>query len=338
MPQMTLPNGPDTFPQVPRRGRLAPSPTGELHLGHARTFLLAYWHAKSRGGHVILRIEDVDAERASRVHVDQLLRDLEWLGLEWEGTPRLQSDGVPRLRAAAFDLLAQGLAYPCVCSRGDLRLAARAQGSVEEASGAPHGEGGEFRYPGTCRDRYQSIEEAEAKAGRSAGLRLKSQHGRVAFLDLLHGQREEEVEHNPGDFLILRRDKTPAYHLAVVLDDAVDGVAEVVRGDDLLASTGRQVFLAQKLQLPLVSHAHVPLVQDAQGQRLAKRDHARSLRELRAQGVPPAAIVAWAAVSANQLHPDVRTLRASELISDFDLLRVGTASTRVSDRAFAPER
>jgi glutamyl-tRNA synthetase len=209
---------------------------------------------------------------------------------------------------------------------------------VEEASGAPHGGTGEFRYPGTCRDRFQSIEEAEAKAGRSAGLRLRSQHGRVAFVDLLHGQLEEDVEKTPGDFLILRRDKTPAYHLAVVLDDAADGVAEVVRGDDLLASTGRQVLLAEKLHLPPVNHAHVPLVQDAHGQRLAKRDHARALRELRAQGVPPTAIVAWAAVSANQVEPGLRALRASELIGDFDLRRVGTASTLVPERAFGQER
>lgn len=325
-------------PQVPHRGRLAPSPTGELHLGHARTFLLAYWHAKSQGGHVILRIEDVDAERASQKHVDQLLLDLEWLGLEWEGAPRLQSEGTPRLRAAALDLFARGLAYPCVCSRGDLRMAARAQGSVEEVSGAPHELDAEFRYPGTCRDRFESIEEAEAKAGRPAGLRLRSQHARVAFSDLLHGRMEDDVEHGPGDFLILRRDKTPAYHLAVVLDDAADGVAEVVRGEDLLGSTGRQVLLAEKLERPAVVYAHVPLVRDAHGQRLAKRDHARSLRQLRLQGVSPGALVAWAAISANQLPADVRELRTQDLIGHFDLRKVGTTGTLVQDDAFAAPR
>lgn len=304
--------------QVPHRGRLAPSPTGALHLGHARTFLLAYWHAKSQGGDVVLRIEDVDAERASPAHIDQLLRDLEWLGLEWTGQPRLQSTRIEQLRSAAHDLLARGLAYPCVCSRGDLRAIALAQGAAEEVPGAPHVSAREFRYPGTCRDRWTTIESAEAESGRPAGLRLRTEGRTVAFHDLLFGARQEDVGAHPGDFLILRRDKTPAYHLAVVVDDAEDGVADVVRGDDLLESTARQVLLGQLLGVPPVNYAHVPLVVDAQGKRLAKRDQARSLMELRERGVPAQAIVAWAARGAGQLVPPREGGLAPDFIATFD--------------------
>lgn len=318
-------------PRVAHRGRLAPSPTGELHLGHARTFLLAYWHAKSRGGDVILRIEDVDAERASQAHVDQILRDLEWLGIEWTGTPRLQSDRLDQLRAAALDLMSRGLAYPCVCGRGDLRAAALAQGSAEEAAGAPQHAGREFRYPGTCRDRFASIDAAEAQTGRIAGLRLRTQGHVVSFADLLHGSRSEDVEHYPGDFLVLRRDKTPAYHLAVVVDDAEDGVAEVVRGDDLLESTARQVLLGQLLGVEPVSYAHVPLVVDARGKRLAKRDRARSLLELRKRGVSAQAIVTWAARSAGHAAPEGGFACAADFIGEFDLGRVPAGTTSAPD-------
>lgn len=314
--------------QVPLRGRLAPSPTGELHLGHARTFLLAYWHAKSRGGHVVLRIEDVDAERASQRHVDQLLRDLEWLGLEWEGPPRLQSDRIDELRSTARELAARGLAYPCVCSRGDLRALALAQGSTEESVGAPQGARAEFRYPGTCLDRWDSIEEAEASTGRPAGLRLRTRGARVVFDDLLHGTRHEDIEQHPGDFLILRRDKTPSYHLAVVVDDAADGVAEVVRGEDLLESTARQVFLAGLLGAPSLAYAHVPLVLDARGQRLAKRDQARSLSQLRAAGVDARSIVAWAAATSGQT---TQGSSAQDCIAEFDLRRTPAGGTTTTD-------
>jgi len=280
---------------------------------------------------VVLRIEDVDAERASQEHVGQLLSDLEWLGLEWEGSPRLQSDRVERLRAAALDLFARGLAYPCVCSRGDLRTAALAQGQDEEGAGAPQGRAAEFRYPGTCRDRFASIAEAEAKTGRPAGLRLRTEGRVVDYRDLIHGPRQEDVGKEPGDFLILRRDKTPAYHLAVVVDDAEDGVADVLRGEDLLDSTARQVLLGRLLDRPSVSYVHVPLVEDAHGRRLAKRDQARSLAELRERGVRAASIVAWAAASTGQVDPGVRQLEAREVIAGFDLARLPRDATKVDE-------
>ncbi|MEO6602365.1 MAG: glutamate--tRNA ligase family protein, partial [Polyangiaceae bacterium] len=142
-------------------GRLAPSPTGLLHLGHARTFLLAFWQVRSRGGQLLMRLEDLDGPRAEQRFADAALTDLEWLGLDWDGTPLLQSSGLPRLNQTVSALLEAGKAYPCVCSRTDIR----------GAQSAPHGNSVESRYPGTCRGLYKSFAEAEQKSGRPAGAR-----------------------------------------------------------------------------------------------------------------------------------------------------------------------
>lgn len=304
---------------VPPVGRLAPSPTGELHLGHARTFLIAYWSVRARSGTLVLRLEDLDVERARPEYADAARRDLEWLGLDWD-RERLQSHGLERIVHAAFRLADTGLAYPCVCSRGDVRRAAS----------APHGR--EPRYPGTCARRFQGLAEAERATGKSAGLRFRSPDLEVGFVDEVSGERRENLSRVSGDFLILRRDKHPAYHLAVVVDDAVDGVTEVVRGDDLLDSTPKHLALGQALGLSAPRYHHVPLVTDASGERLAKRAPRLALSELRARGVDPRRIVSWAARSAGiAVHG---AARPDELSAQFAFSRLPRHAVAVRDEEF----
>jgi glutamyl-tRNA synthetase len=282
-------------------GRLAPSPTGLLHLGHARTFLVAWWRARSVGGAILMRLEDLDGPRCKPELGDAALRDLEWLGLDWDGPAYVQSSGMERIAAAAARLEQRGLAYACVCSRGD----------VQRAQSAPQQGVQEPRYPGTCRGRYPSMAAALAQTGKAPGLRLVVQSGRIGVQDALLGSHDFDVEAEVGDFLIAKRDGLPAYQLAVVVDDAAQGVQEVVRGDDLLPSAARQQLLQDALGLPHVRYFHLPLVVDASGRRLAKREDDLSLAELRAGGTDPRAIVAWVARSAGMTcdaRPEAREL------------------------------
>jgi glutamyl-tRNA synthetase len=291
-------------------GRLAPSPTGFLHLGHARSFLLAWWHARARGGRVLLRIEDLDVGRVKPGMTEACLRDLEWLGLDWDGRVELQSRDTRAIEAALADLVARGFAYACICSRRDLGL----------ALSAPHAVEGEARYPGTCRGRFASPADAERATGRPAGIRFRVPPGVVALEDGFAGPFAHDVEAECGDFLIARRDGAFAYQLAVVVDDARMGVTEVVRGEDLLASTARQWLLQQALGLSHPAWFHVPLVVDERGERLAKRRGSATLAELRAAGVDPRAIVAWVARTAGLERAE--PAHPSELVTSFDLSRV----------------
>jgi glutamyl-tRNA synthetase len=299
-------------------GRLAPSPTGPLHLGHARTFLLAWWHLRSRGGVVLLRMEDLDGPRCRPEWVDAALRDLEWLGCDWDGAWTLQSNGIERLRAAVDELILRGLTYPCTCSRADVRaaLSAPQQGPLET------------RYPGTCLGRYESLAQAEQVSGRSAALRFRVPPGKVEVKDGFCGSASFDVQEEVGDFVVARRDHTPAYQLAVVVDDAAQGVTEVHRGEDLLSSTARQRHLRCALGLPEPVFFHLPLVVDAGGRRLAKRCDDVSLAELRERGTDPRAIVAWVARSA-ALDVPARVC-AAEVTQHFCLERVPHAPVRVA--------
>jgi len=310
----------------PVTGRLAPSPTGLLHLGHARSFLLAWWHARSRGGRVLLRLEDLDGPRVRPGMTDAALRDLEWLGLDWDGTPLLQSRGRERFAAAVAQLGAAGLTYPCTCTRGDLRAAMSAPQQGEQ----------EPRYPGTCRGRFATLEAAAAATGREPGLRLRVPAGPIALVDGFVGPFCHDVAAEVGDFLICRRDGTPAYQLAVVVDDAASGVTEVVRGDDLLPSTPRQWLLQRALGLPSPAWFHVPLVVDATGRRLAKRADDLGLATLRAGGTDPRAIVAWAARSAGipGLEPGDR-VTAADCVARFDMASVPRAPVRLDPATVA---
>jgi glutamyl-tRNA synthetase len=304
-------------------GRLAPSPTGLLHLGHARTFLIAWWYTRSRGGRVLLRNEDLDGQRVSQRFADAALTDLEWLGLDWDGEPSVQSRHPERFATALESLLERGAAYACVCSRGDLAT----------AQSAPHAGDREPRYPGTCRHRFASVRDAELASGRRAGVRLVIPEGPVTIRDELAGELTIDVQAEVGDFLIARRGGAPAYQLAVVVDDAAEGVTEVVRGADLLPSTVRQWHVQRALGLAHPSWAHIPLVTDAHGRRLAKHADDLSLAELRARGADPRRIVRWVADNSGFAPRDLAT--ATELTPLFRLERVPARELAVDPAAIA---
>jgi len=291
-------------------GRLAPSPTGLLHLGHARTFLVAWWRARNLGGRLLMRLEDLDGPRAKPEFADAALRDLAWLGLDWDGPDYLQSTGLAEISAAAARLEEQGLAYACVCSRGDVR----------SLQSAPQQGDSEPRYPGTCRGKFASVALAEQESGKPAGLRLSVGNASVSIKDELLGERSFDVQAEVGDFLIAKRDRAPAYQLAVVVDDARQGVTEVVRGEDLFPSAARQRLLQQALGLPSVRYVHVPLVLDESGRRLAKREDDLSLQALREGGTDPRAIVAWAAKSCGIASAERITARVA--LIDFALAKL----------------
>lgn len=302
---------------TPPVGRLAPSPTGLLHLGHARTFLLAWWSIRSRGGRIVMRMEDLDGPRVRSGMVERALRDLEWLGLDWDGPVELQSAGMEALVAAVDELGRRGLTYACVCSRADVRA----------AQSAPQRGDAELRYPGTCRARFASLERAELESGRDAALRFRVPEGAVELRDAFAPPASFDVAREVGDFPVARRDKTPAYQLAVVVDDARQGVTEVLRGDDLLPSSARQWHLQRALALPHPTWVHVPLVEDAEGRRLAKRADDLGLQTLREGGTDPRAIVAWAARSAGMDVPE--RVSAAEAARAFSLERLPRAPLRL---------
>ncbi len=290
-------------------GRLAPSPTGSLHLGNARTFLLAWLSVRSRGGTLLLRIEDIDGPRVKAETVAQAIEDLRWLGLDWDGEPVLQSERLEHYATVARQLCERGLAYPCTCTRRE----------VEEAASAPHESGDDGPvYPGTCRFRYRDLEAAQAATGRDAALRFRVDVDAVPFADRFARAQPGRVA---GDFVIQKRDGGPAYQLAVVVDDAAMGVTEVLRADDLLPSTPRQLLLYQALGLVPPTFVHVPLVVGGDGKRLAKRHGDTSLRSLRGRGVTTAAVVGWLAAACG-LRPAGARCRADELLRDFDLQRL----------------
>lgn len=239
-------------------GRYAPSPTGRLHLGNLRTAVIAWAHARAHGGKFLIRIEDIDRQRSKPEHEAQQLKDLEAIGIDWDGTPVRQSERTELYEEAVAKLSAQGLTYPCYCTRREILA----------ASSAPHGAPG--AYPGTCRNR------AEAVPGREPSTRLKSQVEAWEAVDELHGRITGTVD----DFILRRSDHMWAYNLAVVVDDADQGVTEVVRGDDLLASAARQAYLAHLLGESAPMFVHVPLVLNSEGRRLSKRDGDVTLGEL----------------------------------------------------------
>jgi len=288
-------------------GRFAPSPTGVLHVGNLRTALLAWLFARSAGARFLMRVEDLDAQRVKPGFEEQQLGDLAAIGIDWDGPVVRQSERLPLYADALARLDADGRLYPCFCTRAEIR----------EAASAAHGPLPEGAYPGTCRE-LTAAERAEREAsGRPPALRLRADGERVAFADRLLGEQAGVVD----DFVVRRGDGTPAYNLAVVVDDALQGVGEVVRGADLVDSTPRQLLLARLLGLPAPTHAHVPLVIGPDGARLAKRA---------ALGESAADVVAWMAARTGLAEPGER-VTAAELVGRFDPARLPMEPT-VYDR------
>lgn len=255
-------------------GRWAPSPTGDLHLGNLRTALLAWLFARSAGGRFLWRFEDLDGAVRPQFY-DSQLRDVAALGLDWDGEPVRQSDRLDLYRDAIADLRRHDLTYECFCTRRE----------IAEAAAAPHGPSPEGAYPGTCRRLSRAERERKRADGRPPALRLRAGTDGAGPTELTVSDRQlGDFTGTVDDFVLQRGDGTPAYNLAVVVDDAAQGVTEVVRGDDLLPSTPRQVHLAHLLGLNPPAYAHVPLVLNPQSQRLAKRDGAVTLSDRLALG------------------------------------------------------
>ncbi len=284
------PRGPETMTlDADHRttGRLAPSPTGGLHLGHARTFLIAWLSARSRGGRMIFRLEDLDATRTRPGAAEATLVDLRWLGLDWDEGPDVGGPSAPYVqswrkdayRASMDRFKGAGLVYPCTCTRAD----------IERAATAPHAEDEGPTYPGTCAGR--TSEDAEALGDRPFAWRFRVPEGPVEWLDRFRGPIKIDPARLGGDFVVGRSGVGPSYQLAVVHDDATMGVTEVVRGDDLIPSTPRQILLYRALGREPPSFAHVPLAVEPGGRRLAKRDGSIKLAALRESGVDPAKLV-----------------------------------------------
>ena len=265
---------------TPYVGRLAPSPTGLLHLGHARTFWIAWERAHAAGGSLRLRIEDLDPLRSRPHFVDAMREDLEWLGIGWQGE-LTQSTRLPAYREAMLKLVAAGAVYPCMCSRKDL----------QQATQAPHEDSDEPIYNGRCR----AVEGETPRAPltlEGANFRFRVPDGeRVHFTDGHFGDQSFlagcTADADFGDFLVWRRDGLPSYQLACVVDDHFQGITEVVRGRDLLKSTARQILLQRALGVGMPRYFHTELMRDAAGVRLAKRHDALSLRALRESGHTP---------------------------------------------------
>lgn len=286
----------------PYRGRLAPSPTGYLHLGHACTFWTAQQRAVEQGGTLVLRNDDLDRHRCKAEFVSAMMEDMRWFGFDWQEGPDLggphapysQSERMPLYRAAFERLRAGGFLFPCTCSRQD----------VLRALAAPHAGEDEPVYPGTCRNVTGDTEQmtwATHAAGRnspSPAWRFRVPEDRVVtYVDGQFGPQTFVAGRDFGDFVVWRNDDLPAYHLACVVDDALMGITEVVRGADLLPSTARQILLFEALGAPMPDFLHCPLVTDGNGMRLAKRHDALSLRALRAQGEAAASLRArWPAI------------------------------------------
>jgi len=282
-------------------GRLAPSPTGAQHLGNARTYLIAWLSARSQGGSVSLRIEDIDIGRNKPGATEQAIRDLQWLGLDWDGEPVIQSERFPEHLAALEELKRLELVYPCTCTRADIALAAS----------APHLEHESPTYPGTCSHRRAA--DAEGLKDFSWRLRVTDS---PAFTDRFLGEQHIDLQLAGGDFIVWRVGNLPAYQLAVVVDDAAAGVTEIVRGDDLLSSTPRQLLIYRALGYPEPQFAHVPLVHGEDDRRLAKRHNGTRVSDLRAEGVKPEAVLGLLARSCGWID-EVRPITAEELVSMF---------------------
>lgn len=314
----------------PYIGRFAPSPTGRMHLGNAFTALLSWLAARAAGGRWILRIEDLDPQRSRREFAAIIEDDLSWLGLDWDeggldnrgpAGPYSQSERSAFYTEALEKLKATGLAYPCTCTRAELH-----------ATGAPHSTDGRLIYPGNCRPAILPTPWQEPT--RPAAVRLAVPDCDMDINDRLYGHRTVNLATHCGDFVLRRADGAWAYQLAVVVDDAMMGVTEIVRGNDLLLSVAQQDYLRNLLGYPKVDHIHVPLVCNLAGQRLSKRDSSLSLEAIRSKTTPEAVIGRLAFMAG--LIPEPTPTKAADLVPFYDIKKLTRTETVIVDGAAEP--
>lgn len=315
------------------KGRFAPSPTGRMHLGNVYAALLSWLSAKSQGGAWVLRIEDIDPQRSRQEYADQLMEDLEWLGLTWDEGPYYQSQRGEIYEQYLSQLHDLSLTYPCYCTRADIM-----------ATQAPHESDGRVVYKGTCRPKGVKSEKLNVKSDASPNSSLIINHSsliinrapatrlivpdeEISFTDGHYGTHSINLATHCGDFILRRADGAWAYQLAVVVDDALMGVTEVVRGRDLLLSVPQQIYLHRLLGFTPPSFCHLPLLCNLEGQRLCKRDKSLDLGELRKNHTPEEIIgrLAFYAGIIDQLEP----VDAASLIKDFSWEKVPTDDIRV---------
>ncbi len=301
-------------------GRFAPSPTGALHLGNLRTALVAWLAARATGRAFIVRMEDLDLVTSSTEHAARQLADLAAIGLDWDGDVVVQSGRFDRYRAAISRLAAAGRVYPCYCTRREIRA------EIEAAAQAPHVHLPDGAYPGTCRDLTDAERAARERDGRRPALRLRTDGEVIELVDAIGGPYAGAVD----DVVLARADGVPAYNLAVVVDDAAQGVDQVVRGDDLLSSTPRQILLQRLLGVPTPEYLHVPLVLGPDGQRLAKRHGAVTLTDLAAEGWTAGDVLGVLARSLGLAEPG-ELVTAAMLVARFDPGRVPKAAVALAD-------
>lgn len=290
-------------------GRFAPSPTGRMHLGNVFSALLSWLSARAQGGTWLLRIEDIDPQRSRHEYADMLMDDLQWLGLEWDGKPCWQSQRGDIYARYLQQLTDAGLIYPCYCTRGDIL-----------ATQAPHESDGRVVYKGTCRNLPPGTHTGPA------ALRMKvpdEGRGIVTFTDGHYGTHTVDLTTQCGDFIVRRKDGAWAYQLAVVVDDSLMGINEVVRGRDLLLSSPQQIYLAQQLGFTPPRFTHLPLLCNTAGQRLSKRDKSLDMGCLRQRFTPNQIIGLLAHAAGLQSTPDA--VSAQSLVKNFSWNKVVTA-------------
>jgi len=292
------------------RGRFAPSPTGEMHLGNAWTALLAWLDVRKHNGTMVLRMEDLDPDRSRPEYAEGIMHDLAWLGLDWDEGPDTGGAYAPYVQDERRELyqrmlerlIEADLVYPCYCSRAE----------IQTAASAPHGGEGEAAYPGTCRSRRGGCKN------RKPALRIKVPNKVISFEDGVYGRIDENLAQTAGDFIVRRSDGVHAYQLAVVVDDALMQISRVLRGDDLLSSTSRQLLLYELLGFAPPSFTHVPLLYGEDGHRLSKRQRPLALAEMREKYMSAEKLIGYLAWKAG-LVDCWQAVRPEELIDGFSL-------------------
>lgn len=316
---------PQPIPQTVHKTRFAPSPTGELHLGNLRTALFNALLARRLGGRFVLRIEDTDAERSRSEYTAALQNDLRWLGLDWQEGPEVGGSAAPYLQSQRAGVYAEyfraleegGHAYPCFCTPQELSVARK----VQQAAGRPP------RYPGTCAALTPEQRARKSAQGLQPTLRFRVPPGReIVFEDLVRGRQSFRSD-DIGDFVIRRGDGSAAFFFSNAVDDALMGITQVLRGEDHLANTPRQLLLLEALGLPAPRYGHIALIVGEDGSPLSKRHGSRSIRELREEGILPLALINHLARVGHTYESDA-FMSAAELAAQFDTARLGRAPAR----------